>query len=103
MKTKLSLAAIVAAVTLIAAQPVIQAVAPVTGSSAAFARQGADDKPKHDANDDKGGRHGGKSTDDKPGHDANDDKGGKHGGKGADDKAGHNANDDKGGRHGGRK
>ena len=103
MKSKLSLTAIAAAIALTASLPVIQAATPFAGSSAAFARQDADNKPGHDADDDKGGKRGGKSADDKPGHDANNDKGGKRGGKSADDKPGHNANDDKGGKRGGRK
>ncbi len=84
MKTKL-LAAFTAAIALTASIPVIQAVAPIAGTSAAFAKNGADDGPNHDVNDDKGGRRGGRH--------ANDDKGGRHGA--------HHAGDDKGGRRAG--
>ena len=39
------------------------AIAATTGT-AAVARHGADDPANHDANDDKGGRHGGHGSDD---------------------------------------
>lgn len=81
MKTKLSLAALAAAFAFTAAMPVFQAVAPITGSSAALARQGADDGAGHDANDDNGGRRGGHGADDRGGHHAKDDKGGKRSGR----------------------
>lgn len=99
MKTKL-LAAFAAAIALTASLPVIQAVAPIAGTSAAFAKNGADDGPGHDANDDKGGqRAGAHARDDKGGrrgaHHVGDDKGGRHGR--------HGANDDHGGRRAGRR
>jgi hypothetical protein len=70
--------------------------------------------PTHDANDDRGRRHGGHGADDAvPGsgvtsstptddathdaNDANDDHGRRHGGHGADDPATHDASDDHGG------
>ncbi len=96
MKTTFSLTALAAAFALTAALPIVQSVAPFAGSSAALARQGADDGPNHDANDDKGGRAGGHGADDSAAHDRNDDKGGRKGGHGADDAAGHHKNDDKG-------
>ncbi|SEH22127.1 hypothetical protein [Rhizobium sp. NFR12] len=103
MKTKLALTTFAAALALTASLPLVQAAVPFAGTSAAFARQGADDGPNHDANDDKGGKRGGKSRDDAATHDKNDDKGGKRGGKSSDDSANHNKNDHKGGTRGGHK
>lgn len=80
MKRKLPLAAF-AAIALTVALPVVQALVPAVGSSAVFARNGADDGLRHDANDDHGGQRGGHGADDGAGHDAHDDHGGQRGGK----------------------
>jgi hypothetical protein len=81
MKYTFRIQAVTAALALCLILPLAQASVPFLGSSAAFAKKGADDKPGHDVGDDKGGRRGGKSADDKPGHDAGDDKGGRRGGR----------------------
>lgn len=80
MKTKLALTTFAAALALTASLPLVQSAVPFAGTSAAFARQGADDGPNHDANDDKGGKRGGKSSDDSANHNKNDHKGGTRGG-----------------------
>ena len=60
-------------------------IAALLPATAAFAKDGADDGPGHDAGDD--------HSDDGPDHDADDD----HGGEGDDDGPDHDADDDHGG------
>ncbi|MBV9487786.1 MAG: hypothetical protein JO246_17265, partial [Frankiaceae bacterium] len=61
-----------------------------------------DNLPRHDSNDDKGGRRAARGTDDPTTHDINDDNGGGRHSGGSDDPASHDVNDDNGGgRHSG--
>jgi hypothetical protein len=81
-------------------QPVHRVEQPVAASAArTTATPSPTAAPSHDANDDRGRRHGGRGADDGATHDAGDDHGRRHGGRGADDGADHDAGDDHGGRH----